>query len=57
MSKNQHRNEKFFLYRWIENMDGWLVEKEIQSAIIYQKEWKKKNGLNQHSHDDCECLV
>ncbi len=42
-SRSRHRRDKFFLSQWMKKIDGWLVEKEIQSAITYQKEWKKKH--------------
>jgi hypothetical protein len=50
-SRSRHRRDKFFLSRWLENIDGWLVEKEIQSAITYQKEWKKIHTSFGHDHD------
>jgi hypothetical protein len=52
ISRSQHRRDKFFLVRWMEKIDGWLVEKEIQSAITCQKEWKKKNTPIGQGHED-----
>jgi hypothetical protein len=52
ITRSQHRRDQFFLGRWMEKIDGWLVEKEIQSAITCQKEWKKKNTPIGQGHED-----
>lgn len=52
ISSSQHPRDRFFLARWMDKIEGWLIEKEIQSAVVYQKKWEKKNALISNDQSD-----